>query len=170
MKGVGDMKKNQMINWLTGEHFGRKTNYDEMIDRRGLFWFIANCSSELGALFAGIYALELEEYLPLIGFTLPYGFRFEKSDFTGRYVDPKEAYPNVQNNFALYLDIATVTYDSKNRPGYIYSFSDHGKVIKELREHNFSGFNQSESEKYKLPRDLHQDGTIIMQRALARYS
>ena len=164
------MKKNQMINWLTGEHFGRKTNYDEIIDRRGLFWFIANCSSELGALFAGIYALELEEYLPLIGFALPYGFRFEKSDFTGRYVDLKWPLPNIQNKFAEYLDIATVTYDSGNRPGYIYSFSDHRKIVKELREHNFSGFNQSESEKYELPTDLHQDGMIIIQRALARYS
>ena len=164
------MKKNQMINWLTGEHFGRKTNYDEIIDRRGLFWFIANCSSELGALFAGIYALELEEYLPLIGFTIPYGFRFEKSDFTGRYVDLKWPLPNIQNKFAEYLDIATIVYDSKDRPGYVYSFCDHEQVIKELREHNFSDFSQFESAKYKLPTDLRQDGKTIMQRALARYS
>ena len=164
------MKKNKMINWLTSENFGWRKNYDEVIDRDGLFWFVVQNSFELGTLFAAIYALELESYLPKIGFDVPCGFRFDKSDFRGRDIDLTDAYPTMQTNLAIYLGIAVEMNDEEGRPCYMYSFCNHEKVINALKEHAFSGCKQYESEEYELPLDYRQHGQIIMQRAMARYS
>ena len=164
------MKKNKMINWLTGESFGWIKNYDELIDRSGLFWFTVRHSFDLASFYASIFVLGLEEFLRFVEDGIPADFRFEKSDFEGIDVELDEASPTMRDNFADYLGIATKIYNEQNILGLYYNFCNHDRVLNELREHGFGGYNQLPSEGFELPEDHCSSGKIIMQRALGRYS